>query len=165
LKALCDAGQVELHARMRLHSMRPQAGRIELTGEPVSGAVPRIADIDEIIVATGSRPDLGMTRELRTRHDPMIESPEALAPLIDPNIHSCGLVRALTHLDMLHPEQDYFAIGAKSYGRAPNFLMVTGYEQVRVVVEALLPGTGRAAAAAGGATADACAATQANCAA
>ena len=28
-------------------------------------------------------------------------------------------------------------MGAKSYGRAPNFLLATGYEQVRSVVAAL----------------------------
>src|SRR5262245_2390375 len=32
-----------------------------------------------------------------------------------------------------HPEPGYFAVGMKSYGRAPTFLMATGYEQVRSV--------------------------------
>ena len=35
------------------------------------------------------------------------------------------------------PKLGYYAIGAKSYGRAPNFLMATGYEQARSVVAAL----------------------------
>jgi hypothetical protein len=38
---------------------------------------------------------------------------------------------------MKHPEPDYYAVGMKSYGRAPTFLLLTGYEQVRSVVAAL----------------------------
>jgi hypothetical protein len=93
--------------------------------------------VDEIIAATGSRPDLAIARELRLRFDPILESTEALAPLIDPNVHSCGTVRPHGHRELEHPESGFYAIGAKSYGRAPNFLMATGYEQVRSVVAAL----------------------------
>ncbi|WP_395400833.1 hypothetical protein ACHMW6_24915 [Pseudoduganella sp. UC29_106] len=71
------------------------------------------------------------------RHDPWLESTDALAPLIDPNEHSCGTVRPHGHRELAHPEAGYYAVGAKSYGRAPNFLMATGYEQVRSVVAAL----------------------------
>ncbi|HEX9171269.1 MAG TPA: flavoprotein, partial [Telluria sp.] len=78
-----------------------------------------------------------MTRELRVRLDPWLESTDALAPLIDPNLHSCGTVRPHGHRELAHPEPGYYAVGAKSYGRAPNFLMATGYEQVRSIVAAL----------------------------
>ena len=37
-----------------------------------------------------------------------------------------------------HPESDFYIVGMKSYGRAPTFLMLTGYEQVRPVVAALV---------------------------
>jgi hypothetical protein len=93
--------------------------------------------VDEIIAATGSRPELGLTRELRVRLDPWLESTEALAPLIDPNLHSCGTVRPHGHRELAHPEPGFYVIGAKSYGRAPNFLMATGFEQARSVVAAL----------------------------
>jgi hypothetical protein len=39
--------------------------------------------------------------------------------------------------ELTHPESGYYAIGAKSYGRAPTFLLATGYEQARSVVAAL----------------------------
>ena len=35
------------------------------------------------------------------------------------------------------PENGFYVVGMKSYGRAPTFLMLTGYEQVRSVVSAL----------------------------
>ena len=49
---------------------------------------------DEIIVCTGARPELAMLRELRLDLDPAVEATRSLAPLIDPNLHSCGTVAA-----------------------------------------------------------------------
>jgi hypothetical protein len=92
-----------------------------------------IGPVDRIIVATGLRPDLAMTRELRLDLDPWLESPRALGPMIDPNLHSCGTVPPHGYKALAHPEPGYFAVGIKSYGRAPTFLMATGYEQVRSV--------------------------------
>jgi thioredoxin reductase len=96
-----------------------------------------LAPVDEIIVATGLRPDLAMLRELRLALDEVVESPAALAPLIDPNLHSCGSVPPHGAEELKHPEPDFFIVGMKSYGRAPTFLLRTGYEQVRSVVLAL----------------------------
>jgi hypothetical protein len=100
-------------------------------------SLPAIDGIDEIIAATGARPDLRIAGELRLRLDPWLESTDALAPLIDPNEHSCGTVRPHGHRELTQPEPGFYAIGAKSYGRAPNFLMATGYEQARSVIAAL----------------------------
>jgi hypothetical protein len=69
--------------------------------------------------------------------DPILGSARRLAPLIDPNHHSCGTVPAHGVDELAHPEPGYYAIGVKSYGRAPTFLMATGYEQARSVVAAL----------------------------
>ena len=90
--------------------------------------------VDRIIVATGFRPDLAPLRELRLALDPIVEAPTALAPLIDPNLHSCGTVPPHGVVELEHPEKDFYIVGMKSYGRAPTFLMATGYEQVRSVV-------------------------------
>jgi hypothetical protein len=38
---------------------------------------------------------------------------------------------------LAHPEKDFYIVGMKSYGRAPTFLLATGYEQVRSVAAAL----------------------------
>lgn len=92
---------------------------------------------DEIIATTGFRPDLAMLSELQLGLDPAVESPVALAPLIDPNVHSCGTVRPHGALELAHPEPGFYIVGMKSYGRAPTFLLLTGYEQVRSVVCAL----------------------------
>jgi hypothetical protein len=60
-----------------------------------------------------------------------------MAPLIDPNVHSGGSVPPHGFIELSHPEPGYFIVGMKSYGRAPTFLLRTGYEQVRSVVAAL----------------------------
>jgi thioredoxin reductase len=144
LKALRDSGGLELRQNFRIEALTEVGGRVRVSGEPVDGVVPVIDGIDRIVCAAGARPDLTLTRELRVRHDPWLESTDALAPLIDPNEHSCGTVRPHGHRELGHPEAGYYAVGAKSYGRAPNFLMATGYEQVRSVV-AMLAGDMHAA--------------------
>ena len=93
-----------------------------------------ISGIDEIISNTGSRPNLDLLREIRIDLDASLESVFDLAELIDPNVHSCGTVRPHGEKELRHPEKDFYIVGSKSYGRAPTFLMTTGYEQVRSVV-------------------------------
>jgi len=90
--------------------------------------------VDRIVVATGFRPDLSFLGELRIALDPAVEATPALAPLIDPNLHSCGTVPPHGIDELAHPEAGFTIVGSKSYGRAPTFLMATGYEQVRSVV-------------------------------
>ncbi len=93
--------------------------------------------VDDIVAATGCRPDLRMLSELRLDLDAGTESPRALAPLIDPNLHSCGSVRPHGADELKHPDDGVYIVGMKSYGRAPTFLLPTGYEQVRSVAAAI----------------------------
>jgi thioredoxin reductase len=96
-----------------------------------------LPDIDEIISNTGSRPDFSFLREIRLNIDPSLESAADLAGLIDPNIHSCGTVRPHGESELRHPDKNFYIAGSKSYGRAPTFLMATGYEQVRSIAAAI----------------------------
>lgn len=96
-----------------------------------------LSPVDAIIATTGYRPELSMLTELRLDLDSAVESPSTLAPMIDPNIHSCGTVRPHGAEELKHPETDFYIAGMKSYGRAPTFLMLTGYEQVRSIVAAI----------------------------
>ncbi len=89
--------------------------------------------VDELVVSTGFRPDLSFLGEIRLRLDPAIEAPVALAPLIDPNEHSCGTVRPHGARELAQDDPGFYLAGIKSYGRAPTFLMITGYEQVRSI--------------------------------
>ncbi|WP_432948190.1 FAD-dependent oxidoreductase [Kribbella sp. CA-253562] len=132
LKQLVQSGQVELVSSFRIEAVEPTAdGRVQLA------AGDRRVVADTVVNSTGFRPDHAMVAELRLDLDPILGSTRALAPLIDPNQHSCGTVPPHGVDELAHPEPGYYAVGAKSYGRAPTFLLATGYEQARSVVAAL----------------------------
>jgi len=136
LASLLRRGEIELVTGFRTTSITELAGGgLEVTGL-VDGVRERLK-ADLVLAATGFRPDLGIGRELRLGIDPALESTAALTPLIDPNVHSCETVPPHGAGELAHPEPGYFTVGAKSYGRAPTFLLATGYEQVRSVVAQL----------------------------
>jgi len=137
LRSLRDAGGLAFHAGLRITRIERQGNALAVAGGDAEGREQRLGGIDQIICATGQRPDLSITSELRAKLDPWLEANEALRPLIDPNLHSCGTVRPHGHRELAHPEPGLYTVGVKSYGRAPTFLMTTGFEQVRSVVAAL----------------------------
>ncbi|MFF2753615.1 NAD(P)-binding domain-containing protein [Psychrobacillus sp. NPDC058041] len=130
---LVDAGQVKVYTPFLIHQLTKTKSGIEITGESEGNEV-TLSPVDEIIANTGSRPDFSFIREIRLSIDTATESVEVLAPLIDPNLHSCGTVRPHGEKVLRQPEKDFYIVGMKSYGRAPSFLMATGYEQVRSIV-------------------------------
>ncbi len=134
-RALVESGKVEVVAPFR--TLRVDRGPAALTIAGETGCCIRELKADEIVVATGFRPDLSILREVRLNLDPALECPAALGPLIDPNVHSCGTVRPHGYVELKQPEKDFYIVGMKSYGRAPTFLLATGYEQVRSVAAAL----------------------------
>ena len=136
LRGLVESGTVTLIPGFAISAVRRATGGIALVGDTPAGE--RVTGpVDRIVVATGQRPDLSLTRELRLELDPWLESVKALGPLIDPNLHSCGSVPPHGHRETSHPEPGFYTIGIKSYGRAPTFLLLTGYEQARSVAAAL----------------------------
>jgi hypothetical protein len=136
LKSLVDTGRVTLVTGFATESIARSDAGVTLSGI-VDGRPVSLPPVDEVIVATGQRPDLDMTRELRLELDPWLESVKVLGPMIDPNLHSCGSVSPHGHRELSHPEPGFYTIGVKSYGRAPTFLLLTGYEQARSVAAAI----------------------------
>ena len=132
VRRLVDDGRLRLVSGFRVARLTGSADGVVLGGDDAV-----LGPVDEIVAATGLRPDLSFLSELRLGLDPAVESPTALAPLIDPNVHSCGSVPPHGAEELRHPEADLYLVGMKSYGRAPTFLMLTGYEQVRSVAAAL----------------------------
>lgn len=136
-----EEGRVEVATGFRTE-------RIGRTGEQIVVAAEdgrRLDPADNLVVLTGFRPDLSFLSEMRLDLDPTLQAPRAIAAEIDPNIHSCGSVRATGARDLAHPQEPgLYLVGMKSYGRAPTFLAMTGYEQVRSVA-AMLAGDVEAA--------------------
>ncbi|GGO20107.1 FAD-dependent oxidoreductase [Micromonospora parathelypteridis] len=136
LRAHVDAGRIRLLTGFAVHTLAPVDGRVRVVVRHANGTDESIT-VDRIVAATGFRPDHSIAAELRLDLDPVLGATRALAPLIDPNEHSCGTVAPHGVDELAHPETGYYAVGMKAYGRAPTFLMATGYEQVRSVVAAL----------------------------
>ncbi|MGL5810118.1 MAG: NAD(P)-binding domain-containing protein [Nocardioides sp.] len=132
-RSAVESGAVALVTGFRTAEIRREAGRAVLVGEDRR----ELPAADAIVVLTGFRPDLSFLSELRLDLDPTLEAPRRIAAEIDPNVHSCGSVRATGAADLAQPEPDLYLVGMKAYGRAPTFLARTGYEQVRSVVAAL----------------------------
>jgi len=133
-KTAVDAGLLEVVTGFRTAAVEPTTdGQLTLVSD--TGA--RIDAVGEVIASTGFRPDLSWLSEIRLDLDPVLQAPTALAPLIDPNVHSCGTVYPHGVAELSHPEPGFYVVGMKSYGRAPTFLAMTGYEQVRSIAAAL----------------------------
>jgi hypothetical protein len=168
VRDLVESGRASLATGFATVAIRLRDGRLIVEGQSEAGLA-QLGPVDRIIAATGQRPDLSLTRELRLDLDPWLEGVRALGPLIDPNEHSCGDVPPHGHRELGHPEPGFYTVGIKSYGRAPTFLLLTGYEQVRSVAAALagdmaaadavqlvLPETGFCTVPAGGASKGCC---------
>ncbi|MFE2972599.1 FAD-dependent oxidoreductase [Streptomyces sp. NPDC059340] len=132
-KAAVEAGHASAVTGFRTQAVERDGDQLVLVAEDGR----RLDPVDKVIVLTGFRPDLSFLSELRLGLDERLQAPAALAPLIDPNVHSCGTVYPHGVNELSHPEQGVYLVGMKSYGRAPTFLAMTGYEQVRSITAAL----------------------------
>ncbi|WP_432927757.1 FAD-dependent oxidoreductase [Microbispora sp. CA-135349] len=132
-KAAVEAGHASAVTGFRTTAIERDGDRLVLIADDGRRTEP----IDEVIVLTGFRPDLSFLSEVRLGLDERLQAPLALAPLIDPNVHSCGTVYPHGVNELSHPEQGVYLVGMKSYGRAPTFLAMTGYEQTRSIAAAL----------------------------
>ena len=158
--ALVASGVIEVLDRFEIVRLSRQGDAVRIVGSRGGELVEH--DTDLVVNATGFRPDLDMLREVRLELDDIVEAPKRLARLIDPNVHSCGTVEPHGFAELQQPENGFFLAGMKSYGRAPTFLLATGYEQVRSItawlagdmaaatkVELVLPATGVCSTSAG----------------
>lgn len=128
VKALVRAGKVAVHNGFVIEAV---------TADNIVSADGRTVAAEVIVNATGAHADHDLAAQLRLDLDPSLGATRALAPLIDPSKHSCGTVPPHGVDELAHPEPGFYIVGAKSYGRAPTFLLATGYEQVRSITAAL----------------------------
>jgi thioredoxin reductase len=134
-KQAVDSARLRVVTPFRIRAIESRGAQLDVRG--IVRDLPTNVLVDRVIVCTGFRPNLEMLKEVRLSIDPWLECTAALGPLIDPNEHSCGTVRPHGARELAHAEKDFYIVGMKSYGRAPTFLLATGYEQVRSVVAML----------------------------
>lgn len=136
LRDLVDEKRLTIELSFAAQRLKKNGNGILVDGMTPEGER-TIGPFDRIVAATGQRPDFSFAREIQLDLDPTVESSRTLGPLIDPNIHSCGTVPPHGWRELQHAEPDFFTAGIKSYGRAPTFLLLTGYEQVRSIAARL----------------------------
>ncbi|AKU15411.1 FAD-dependent oxidoreductase [Luteipulveratus mongoliensis] len=127
------AGRIEVVTGFRtaaIEATGPSYRLIGTAGQTIEG-------LDQVVCVTGYRPDLSFLSEVRLDLDARLQAPPRLAAEIDPNLHSCGSVTPHGYDVLAQPEGDLYLAGMKSYGRAPTFLAMTGFEQVRSIAAAL----------------------------
>ena len=132
-KKAVEDGLVDLVTGFRTDQVILEKGQAVLVAEDGR----RLDPASRVFVSTGFRPDLSFLSEIRLDLDVRLQAPVKIAVEVDPNLHSCGSIRATAAADLEHPELGFYIVGAKSYGRAPTFLALTGFEQVRSVVAAI----------------------------
>ena len=135
LREAIESAVIEVHTSFTITAFTPSTDG--LTVHATNGRGDTRLEVDLLVPATGFRPDLSILSELRLALDPAVDAPVQLGPLIDPEFHSCGSVEPHGEKLLAHPEPGFYIVGMKSYGRAPTFLMATGYEQVRSIAAAL----------------------------
>ena len=144
-RAAVEAGRVQVVTGFRTAEIRRTSDDTGERAVVVAEDGRELAPADSVVVLTGFRPDLSFLSELRLDLDPTLEALRRIAAEIDPNIHSCGSVQATGARNLAHAQEpNLYVVGMKSYGRAPTFLAMTGYEQVRSIV-AMLAGDVEAA--------------------
>ncbi|AHM62759.1 hypothetical protein D770_22560 [Flammeovirgaceae bacterium 311] len=137
IEQLVKRGSLYIHTPFHIDSISSANDKLSIGGE-IQGRRHLVEGVDEIIANTGARPDVSLSREVRVAYHEALECVPEISELIDPNIHSCGTVRPHGERELRQPEKNYYVVGVKSYGRAPTFLMATGYEQVRSITAYLV---------------------------
>ena len=134
VQAAADEGLLTLVTGFRTERVDVDGTQVVLVAE--DGRALPAAEV--VVGLTGFRPNLSFLSELRLALDPVLQAPIKLALQIDPNVHTCASVPPHGAAELAHPDEpDVYVVGMKSYGRAPTFLALTGYEQVRSVTAEL----------------------------
>src|SRR5699024_131022 len=121
------------HTPFYINEVRQKNNKVNVLGK-LGKEEQIITNVDEIISTTGSRPNFKFLREIRFDRDPAIECAPKLVDIINPQK---GIVPPHGEERLRQPEEGFYIIGAKSFGRASTFFLTTGYEQARSVVSYL----------------------------
>ena len=129
-------------ATIQSYRMLP-SGRIEVALADAAGKERRL-EVDRVLALVGYRPDLSIFRELQIHLCYASEGPMALAAAIlssegSDAASAKGCLDQLSHgpESLKCPEPDFYVLGAKSYGRNPNFLLALGHQQIEDVMTLL----------------------------
>jgi thioredoxin reductase len=126
-------GNVEFHPGAVVESVEHAGKDGFLVTARVGGSM-RTWEVERVIANVGYEPDNRLYRELQVHECYASLGPMALAAALLKHAGGDGLaVGAQGAQTLKHPEPNFYILGMKSYGRSSNFLLRTGFEQVREV--------------------------------
>jgi len=96
----------------------------------------RVEGVDAIAAFTGYRPDNTPVSELAIEISPVTDGGARLYRAIA-NVTDCLAVPRLAPDDLATGEPNYWFVGSRIYGRAPTFLLQTGYQQLETILATL----------------------------
>lgn len=127
---LVTSGSVAFISGSTVHALKQTSTGVLVTLRHSDGSASEI-ETDLIIATTGYRPDTLLARELHVQTCWATEGTYPLAAsLLGETGGDCLAVAGFGADTLKHPEPNYFALGIKSYGRSPDFLIRTGREQI-----------------------------------
>lgn len=135
-------GNVEFHPSTRIESVTHNGSDKGFTVAARCGGERRTWEVDRIVANVGYAPNRGLYRELQVHECYASEGPMGIAAaLLKSQGGDCLTSPPVGAAALRTPEPNFFILGAKSYGRSSQFLLRTGFEQIR---DAFALFTGRA---------------------
>jgi thioredoxin reductase len=127
-------GNVEFHPQTVVEAIEtagPDRG-FKVSGH--SGGKAVSWDVERVIANVGYTPDTDLYRELQIHECYATLGPMGLAAaLLKHGGGDCLTMPSQGPAALRNPEPNFYILGAKSYGRNSNFLLRTGFEQIRDV--------------------------------
>ncbi len=125
---------VEFHNQTLVEAIESGGGERGFRVTTRCAGKPRTWDVDRIIANVGYTPDSNLYRELQVHECYASLGPMNLAAALSKHAGAdCLSIPAQAADTLRNPEPNFFVLGAKSYGRNSNFLLRTGFEQIREV--------------------------------
>jgi hypothetical protein len=125
-------GHVEFHPQSVVQEIESDGDSFLVTA--LCGSEERSWQVERIIANVGYEPDNTLYRELQVHECYASFGPMKLAAaLAEHRGGDCLSVPAQGAAALRNPEPNFYILGNKSYGRSANFLLRTGFEQVREV--------------------------------
>jgi thioredoxin reductase len=126
-------GHVEFHPQSIVQSIEPHSPD-SFTVRAQCGREQRSWQVERIIANVGYDPDNSLYRELQVHECYASLGPMNLAAALQRHAGAdCLAIGSQGPATLRNPEPNFYVLGSKSYGRTPNFLLRTGFEQVREV--------------------------------
>jgi len=98
----------------------------------LAGSATQELVVDQVIANVGYRPDSAIYRELQVDECPATDGPARLSSMLTAQgATDCLSVTAGVPDSLLTSEPNFYVLGAKSYGRRSNFLLLNGIRQIR----------------------------------